>query len=79
MLLHLSVILFTRGGVHPQVDTPLPGRHSQARHLLPWADTPKTDTPWADTTIPDGHCSGQYASYWNAFLFIFKTLARITK
>ena len=19
----------------------------------------------------DGHCSGQYASYWNAFLFIF--------
>ena len=26
-------------------------------HTLPLADTP-----------PDGHCSGRYASYWNAFL-----------
>ena len=31
----------------------------------PWADT----SPWADIPWADGHCSGQYASYWNAFLF----------
>ena len=32
----------------------------------------KADTTprWADTPPPaDGHCSGWYASYWNAFLF----------
>ena len=28
--------------------------------------------PWADTPPPkaDGYCSGRYASYWNAFLFV---------
>ena len=41
-------------------DTP-PGRHPhgqtpRGRHLPP---------------PPDGHCSGRYASYWNAFLLIF--------
>ena len=24
--------------------------------------------------IRDGHCSGRYASYWNAFLFIIKVV-----
>ena len=42
----------------------------------PRADT--THTPWADLrgrhiTPPDGHCSGGYASYWNAFLFRIKS------
>ena len=52
-----------------------------ARQTPPWqADTPPS---WADTPDPlagrhplgrhlpsrDGHCSGRYASYWNAFLF----------
>ena len=49
-----GVRLSTGGGVHP------PGRHPPGRHPSPWADTPH---PWAD-----GHCSGRYASYWNAFL-----------
>ena len=29
----------------------------------------------ADTPPPDGNCSGQYGSYWNAFLFIFGTIS----
>ena len=31
-------------------------------HTHPWADTPPP---------PDGHCSGRYASYWNASLLFF--------
>ena len=36
------------------------------------ADTPPGQTP----PPPDGHCSGRYASYWNAFLFqnMFETM-----
>ena len=50
------------GGVHPPLaDTPLsrhpPGRHPPGRHPCPG----------------DGHCSGQYASYWNAFLFFHRS------
>ena len=43
-----------RGGVHP------PGRppHLLSRH------PPGTPPP-----TRDGHCSGRYSSYWNAFLF----------
>ena len=62
------------GGVHPQADTtpqadnlwadPM-GRHPPGQ-TPPWADTPQ-----ADTLPSDGHCSGRYASYWNAFLFFF--------
>ena len=53
MFLHLSVILFTGGGGVWQ--TP------------PQADTPR-QTPPGQTPPPpgDGHCSGRYASYWNA-------------
>ena len=40
----------------------------------PPGQTPPGQTPpWADTPPPktgDGHCSGLYASYWNAFLLL---------
>ena len=43
------------------------------------ADThPQADTPQVDTPPADGHCSGRYSSYWNAFLlfimYLFMTL-----
>ena len=31
---------------------------------------PPGQTPLLGRHPPDGHCSGQYASYWNAFLLI---------
>ena len=34
-----------------------------------WADTPR----WKDTPLRDSQCSGQYAFYWNAFLFSLST------
>ena len=64
MLLHLSVILFIGWGVclsacwdtHPSgADTPLP----------PGADTPLRSACWEIRAT-----SGQYASYWNAYLFL---------
>ena len=46
-------------GTHTQAQTPPPlGRHPLGRH------PPVRTTP----PPPGGHCSGQYASYWNAFL-----------
>ena len=49
----------------PQARTPkqapLPGRHPTGE-TLPGQTSP---SPWA----LHGHCSGRYASYWNAFLF----------
>ena len=67
---------------HPQADTlpwadtslgqtPLLGRHLLGRHPVgrhaSWAGTLLwADTPW------DGYCSGRYASYWNAFLYLMK-------
>ena len=79
---HRGVYLSMHWGRHPPwAYIPL-GRHPCAD--TPWADTPQADTPcpvhagihthllpsacW-DTHTPDGHCSGRYASYWNAFLF----------
>ena len=50
--------------MHAGIHTPL-GRHPPAH--TPVDRHPPADTPWADT--PGGHCSGRYASYWNAFLF----------
>ena len=58
----------TRGrhplGRHPPGQTPSsPGQTplgTGGRHPTP---------PRADTPLPDGHCSGRYASYWNAFLY----------
>ena len=77
MFLRLSVILFTGGGVHPQTDippgrpswadtprqTPPPGRLTLGRHIPPGRHPPRQTVP------RDDHCSGRYASYWNAFLY----------
>ena len=67
-------------GRHP------PGRHPWGRHSqadTPWVETPRQTPPWAETPPgrhppysgqtppPDSYCSGQHASYWNAFLFMF--------
>ena len=51
-----------RAGIHPYGQTTL-GRQPLGRHPPP-ADIPRQTPP-----LPDGHCSGRYASYWNAFLF----------
>ena len=80
MFLHMSVILFTGGGV-PGPGTP-PGTRSPLRQVHtpgtrytppdqvhpPW--TRYTPTPGPGTPPGDGYCCGRYASYWNAFLFL---------
>ena len=48
----------------PPTDTPL-GRHCP---YLPGRYPPRADT--THPPHPDGHCSGRYASYWNAFFVI---------
>ena len=53
MFSQASVILFRGGGDNP------------GQTLSSGADIPPS---WADTPPADGHCSGRYASYWNAFL-----------
>ena len=84
MFSQASVILSTGGVHPPQADTHTPGRHppgqTHSRHP-PWADTlPRADTPLGIPSLGrhplgrhpppprDDHCSGRYASYWNAFL-----------
>ena len=69
MFSQASVILFTGGGLSASVHA---GIHT------PWAGTPSLAGtppgqvhPLAGTPPHDGHCSGRYASYWNAFL-LFK-------
>ena len=47
-------------GRHPQADTPL------GRHPIPQAYPQDRHPP----PPQDGHCSGRYASYWNAFLCV---------
>ena len=73
-------------GRHPLADTPL-GRHPQGRHPLgnrhppgqtphPGQTLPRQAPPQSGTPPPrDGHCSGPYASYRNAFLFFLLFLA----
>ena len=50
--------------------TPPLGTHPRADTL--WADIPweagSTPPHGSRKHNPDGHCSGRYASYWNAFL-----------
>ena len=58
MFLHLSVILFTGGRCTSPLGRHPPGQTSPLGIHPPWVDPPR-----------DGHCSGRYASYWNAFLF----------
>ena len=40
-----------------------------------WADIPLGRNPQADTPPRCGHCSGRYASYWNAFWFHIRSLS----
>ena len=85
-VLFSQVSVCPQGEVYaPQADTPS-GRYHPPRQTHPQADTPQVDTPWTDTppgrhplgrhppgkTPPraDCHCSGRYASYWNAFLLL---------
>ena len=51
-----------QGGVYPSMHW---GRPPGQTHKPP---LPGQTPPWTDT--PDGPCSGRYASYWNAFLFL---------
>ena len=53
------------GGIHPPPGQTPPGQTPPSLGRPPWADTPRADT------LPDGHCSGRYVSYWNAFLLKF--------
>ena len=77
MFLHLS------DSVHRGRCTPL-DRHPPKQTPL-WADTLPGQTPslgrhptWTDTHPPlDGHCSGRYASYWNAFLSLIITFSTL--
>ena len=42
-----------------------------SRH--PWETPPPSRHPTGRPPLPaDGHCSGRYASYWNAFLSVYK-------
>ena len=54
------------GGVHPlprqKIDTPWEDIHTPRQ-------TPLMGRPPPPLPTADGHCSGRYASYWNAFLF----------
>ena len=50
------------------------GRHPPSRQTPPAQGMlgytlPLPSACW-DTHPPDGHCSGRYTSYWNAFLFL---------
>ena len=73
----------------PQAETPggrhrpgqlSPGQTRPPPEQTPPEQTPKDRPPWAEPSPPrqtplsgDGHCSGRYASYWNAFLFNYVT------
>ena len=60
MFLHLSVILSMGGG---ECLSQCMLGYPQSRQTPPWAHTPPPHTH-----AQDGHCSGRYASYLNAFL-----------
>ena len=88
MFLHLSVSHSVHGGClpHPPEQTsPPPGtdtprsRHApRSRHHPRSRHTPQEQTPPLEQTPPHSACweiratSGQYASYWNAYLFYLK-------
>ena len=61
MFLQVSVIPFTGGAW----SRGMPGPRGCAPGGVPGGDP------------PDGYCSGRYASYWNAFLFVFAMVARV--
>ena len=83
MFLHVSVILFTGGGLRAGRNPPRTGRTPRAGRTLgsrhppgqtpPRADIPLEQTPPEQTPPQEADCSirpmsGRYASYWNAFL-----------
>ena len=73
---HRHLSFCSQGGGGCVADTPnqtLPPGHTPQADT-PWTDTPRADTPLAQCMLgypppTGGHCSGRYASYWNAFLF----------
>ena len=82
----LSVILFTGGGnyrgskasasVHAGIPILFTGGSAQCRDRHPPEQAPPRDQAPAPrdrhpTGRIDGYCCGRYASYWNAFLFIY--------
>ena len=73
MFSQVSVCLQRWGGVHPPwADTPWADPSPLSRPLPGQTQTPPGQTnPYGQTPPPqsDAHCSGRYASYWNAFLF----------
>ena len=81
MVVHLSVILFTGGGVclsacwerTPWEQTPSETRHPPpgTRHLPgadPWSRPPRSRHHLGADPHLDSYCCGRYASYWNTFL-----------
>ena len=63
-------------GTQPSLGRCTPGQvHPLGRYTLLGRYTPRAGTP-----PNDGHCSGRYTSYWNAFLFYkdFKTFRLIS-
>ena len=75
IFLHLSVILFTEGGsasVH--AGTPPPSRPPPRSRHTPSIDTPPgtRHPPAPDTPRRTVKWAAGYASYWNAFLFLYQ-------
>ena len=73
MFLYLSVSHFVDGEVYPSIQWegsvhPL-GRHHLGSHPPERHPLGRHPHPW------DGHWSGQYASYWNEFLFLSEITA----
>ena len=65
-------VMFSEASVCSRRDLPSEGQ----RPL--WRETPWTENPlYRDRPgqrPPGGHCSARYEFYWNAFLFLFKTV-----
>ena len=58
-------------GVYTPLDTDPLGRHSRWTYTPPRQASPWTRIHTSPRETPrDNHWSGQYASYWNAFLFL---------
>ena len=72
MFLHLSVILSTGGSaavharIHPPGQTPPPPGQTPVHAGI---HPPVGRHPSGRHPSRDGHCSGRYISYWNAFLY----------
>ena len=85
MFSEACIILSTGGALlmerDPRLDRDSPGQQQPPCQRPQWAERPLEGT-WDQTgsdiihppflTSSGRHCSGQYASYWNAFWFLFK-------